>query len=136
MPLTPLKNPTVSITRLDLLRIIYIKYLSKEINWGTFKEKCDSLNSLSSWVTKFTVDKTSYSRLSSLEPVHDIQYRVLDLLRLGKFKNMKREDFDTDIKPYKPNSNRNPSFMGVSSLVSIENHQKMIDQNKKHLPDL
>ena len=136
MPLIPLKNPTVSITRLDLLRIIYIKYISKEINWGTFKEKCDSLNSLSSWVKEFKVDKTSYTRLSTLEPVHDIQYKVLDLLRLGKFKNMKREDFDIEIKPYKPKSNRNPLFKGVSNLVAIENHHKEISNSKKNLPDL
>lgn len=62
-----LKKPvkTVSISRMDMLLILWTKYELGEINFLELKDRVRAINTLSEWVEGFTVMESAFLRFKS-----------------------------------------------------------------------
>ena len=109
-----MKKRLVTVKRPDLMRIIYFKYMAKEIEFKEMRQRMISVNELFQWIVSARVQGDAYTRLMfRLEPRHILNERFLSLLGQGGLKTdeleaASEEDFPRDLETFfadKPDRN-------------------------------
>ncbi len=89
------KTKTTSISKMNMLLVVWTKYQLEEINFLELKDRVRAINLLSEWVSGFSVNDTAYTRfrhgglLSSENNRH-----FLKLFQEKKFKNIDQYGVD------------------------------------------
>tara|TARA_B100000809_G_C14639428_1_gene351676 strand:+ start:45 stop:386 length:342 start_codon:yes stop_codon:yes gene_type:complete len=75
----------VTCGRLNFLHLLYVKYKSSETDWETFKRKVEAVNELFTWDLKIAVPRKVYKRIGRIEPIDNLNYTFLKLVREKAF---------------------------------------------------
>ena len=123
------KRKKVNCHRSDLLRLIYVKYQAKEINWQVFKRKVEAVMELESWLDSFVVDSKVYDRICWIEPANEMWREVLKLLKDGAFKKPDPKVITQKFKTY-PNP-KTRIGLEATEIGKTERLGKIIANNDK-----
>jgi len=121
-----MRRKWTSVKRPDFLRMIYLKYMTKEIDFKEFRDRVLCANKTFEWLNSGRVDSRSYDRLSFRLTQHfETCERFLSYLGQGHLTNdfmesATEEDFPRDLVIVETGPQRNePLFRSSRTEPSI-----------------